>query len=86
LIAGASVDDGEAFVAGFGEIFMDQLRAEHVETWKAGIVRLIKDGHYSPHTANGWLSISRVIDGAAKRDLRLPHSFTEGVISRPLTT
>ena len=66
-------------MGGFGELFMDQIRAEHVETWKAGVVQLISDGHYSPHTANGWLSVLRVIDNTAKRDLRLPYSFTEGV-------
>ena len=52
LIAGTTLDD-QTHVGGLGELFMDQIRAEHVERWKAGIVKLIIDGHYSPHTANG---------------------------------
>jgi hypothetical protein len=79
LIAGTALPEGQMSVGGLGELFMDQIRAEHVETWKAGIVQLINGGHYSPHTANGWLSVLRVIDRAAKRDLRLAVSFTEGV-------
>jgi integrase len=79
LITGTALADGQMSVGGLGELFMDQIRAEHVETWKVGIVQLINGGHYSPHTANGWLSVLRVIDRAAKRDLRLAVSFTEGV-------
>jgi len=75
LIAGTSLDE-QIVVAGLGELFMDQIRAQHVETWKAGIVQLINGGQYSSHTANGWLSILRVIDRTAKRDLRLGVSFT----------
>src|SRR5687768_7623863 len=44
LIAGTSLPDAQTFVGGFGELFMDQIRAEHVENWKAGIVQLINDG------------------------------------------
>jgi integrase len=79
LIGGTTPPDTLEYVPGFGELFMDQIRAEHVESWKAGIVKLIAAGRYSPHTANGWLSILRVIDRTATRDLRLANSFATGV-------
>ena len=42
-----------------------------------GIASLIKAGDYSPTTANGWLSILRLICKAAKRQFTLPHLATE---------
>ena len=44
-----------------------------------GIAGLIKAGHYAPTTANGWLSILRVIMRAAKRTFDLPRLATEDV-------
>jgi hypothetical protein len=38
LIGGTSIDDGP-HVGGLGELFMDWIRAEHVERWKAGVVQ-----------------------------------------------
>jgi hypothetical protein len=57
---------GTKGVPGFGDMFVDQIRVAHVETWKTGIAGLIAAGHYSPTTANGWLAILRVIMKAAK--------------------
>ena len=41
----------------------------HVEAWRGGIAALIEAGDYSPTTANGWLSILRVIVKQARREL-----------------
>jgi len=79
LIAGTHSADDKVFVPGFGEFFIDMLRISRVEAWKQGIAELITRGDYSPATANGWLSILRVIAKAAKRGYELPHLFVEGV-------
>jgi integrase len=73
LIAGT---DG---VAGLGDYYLDQLRPTHIETWRAGIGKLIANGTYAPTTANGWLHILRHILKRAKRELLLPINAAEGV-------
>ena len=65
-------EEGRMHVAGFGDFFLDQLRASHIEAWKVGVARLIAAGVYSPTTTNGWLSILKVILKTAKRELELP--------------
>jgi integrase len=70
---------GTGGVPGFGEMFVDQIRVVHVETWKMRIAKLIAARRYSPTTANGWLAILRVILKAAKRELGLPADPTEDV-------
>lgn len=78
LIAGTHATD-DTFVAGFGEFFVEQIRPFHVERWKEGMGRLITAGHYAPTTANGWLSILRVVMKAARREFEVPMAATEGV-------
>jgi integrase len=70
---------GTENVPGFGEMFVDQIQTAHVLDWKTSIAKLINAGLYAPTTANGWLSILRVILKAAKRELGLPLDPTEGV-------
>lgn len=41
--------------------------------------RLVAAGHYAPTTANGWLSILRVVMKAVRREFELPMAATEGV-------
>lgn len=72
---------GTKGVAGFGELFVDQIRPMHVEVWRAGIGRLIEAGGYSPSTCNGWLHILRHIMARAKRELELSSDPTDGVKS-----
>ena len=72
---------GTKGVAGFGELYVDQIRVQHIELWQVGVARLIQSGVYSPATANGWLSILKVILKAAKRDLSLACNPAEGVES-----
>ncbi len=79
LIGGTVTADEARHVPGLGDYFVDQIRPEHVEDWRAGIVGLIRAGEYSPNTANGWLSILRVIAQEAKRRFKLPEVFTDGV-------
>jgi integrase len=70
---------GTENVEGFGELFIDQIRPMHVETWRAGIGKLITAGTYAPTTANGWLTILRHVLKRAKRELQLPFDAAEGV-------
>jgi len=70
---------GTEDVAGLGDFFIEQLKPMHVETWRAGIGRLITQGKYAPTTANGWLFILRHILKRAKRELQLPFNAAEGV-------
>lgn len=70
---------GTKTVPGFGELFMDQARASHIEEWQLGIARLITAGTYAPTTANGWIGILKVIFKAAKRELGLATNPTEGI-------
>ncbi len=72
---------GTEGVAGFGEVFVDELRPMHVEVWRAGIGKLIAQGTYSPTTANGWLVILKHVLKRAKRELQLPFDAAEGIPS-----
>ncbi|MGH7281178.1 MAG: hypothetical protein ACRELY_06630, partial [Polyangiaceae bacterium] len=51
----------------------------HVETWRAGIGKLITDDAYAPTTANGWLYILRHVLKRAKRELQLSFNAAEDV-------
>lgn len=73
---------GTESVAGFGDLYLDQLRPMHVEAWRAGIGKLIAAGQYAPTTANGWLRILRHVLKRAKRELQLPFNAAEGGRSR----
>lgn len=79
LIGGTTGEKSGKHVPGFGDIFVDKLHASHVEQWRLGIAGLINAGDYAPTTANGWLSILRVVCKAAKRKFGLSHLATEDV-------
>lgn len=79
LIGGTFHEDGKLAVLGFGELFVDEIRASHIEAWKTGIGKLIRAGRYSPNTVNSWLSVLRVVMKEGKRDFDLPGLATEGV-------
>jgi integrase len=72
---------GTENVAGFGDIFIEEIRPLHVEAWRAGIGKLVGRGVYSPATANGWLAILRHVLKRAKRELRLPFDASEGILA-----
>ena len=79
LIGGTQGEKARKRVPGFGEMFVDKVHVTHVEAWRSGIAELIAAGDYAPTTANGWLSILRVILKAAKHELRLSGIATDGV-------
>jgi integrase len=79
LIGVTSSSDGEVAVTGFGELYLDQIRAAHVDAWRVGMGKLIAKKAYAPTTVNSWLAILRVIDKAAKRRFELPRLWMEDV-------
>lgn len=79
LIVGTTGEKSGIDVPGFGDMFIDKIHSSHVTAWKVGVCGLIRAGDYSPTTTNGWLSILRIIDKAAKRALSLTGLFTDGV-------
>ena len=79
LVGGTQGEKAGKFVPGFGDVYIDKLHSSHIEEWKLGIAILIKAGDYSPTTANGWLSILRVVCKAAKRKFSLTRLATEDV-------
>lgn len=70
---------GTKGVAGFGELYLDQIKTVHIDAWKLGIAKLINKGTYRPATPNGWLAILRVILKAAKVKRLAKHDPSEGV-------
>jgi integrase len=70
---------GTGGVRGFGDYYMDEIRVGHVETWKAGMAKLVAAGRYAPTTINGWIAILLVILRRARTELDLEHDATNGV-------
>lgn len=79
LIGGTDGEKANKHVEGFGDLFIDRIRIDHVDAWQGGVAELIAAKDYAPATANGWLSIFCVIMKAAKRQFRLPYLATEDV-------
>lgn len=80
LIDGTRTEDGELIVEGFGEFFVDEIRTKHIEAWKAEVTeKLIAPKLYAPTTANGWLSVLKVLMGTARRELELDRDASDGV-------
>ena len=48
----------------FGDVHVDAIRRNMVLAWKDHVAELIEAGRYAPSTANGWLSILRVVINA----------------------
>ena len=78
LIGGTTGKSG-CRVEGYGEMFIDMITTAQVDAWKEGVAQLIAAGDYAPTTANGWLSVLKVIMKAARRRFSLPRLATEGV-------
>ncbi len=79
LIAGTAGPTSGLLVPGLGEFFVEKLTSDHVDEWRTGVAKLIAAGDYSPTTANGWLSILRVINKAARRKFKLSHDALDGI-------
>ncbi len=71
--------EGTGSVKGLGEFFVDRIQYAHVKNWRDGIGELIDEGKYSPTTANGWLSILRVIFKHAMLDFQLTKNPMVGI-------
>jgi hypothetical protein len=57
----------------FGRFAVDALTKPDIEAWKTRLAKQIADGKLSPRTANGWLSILRVIVRSAGQRLDAEH-------------
>ena len=67
-------------VAGFGEFFVDEIRAAHADAWHVAVAsKLIGPGHYSPTTCNGWESVLKVVMRAAVRRFELSRNPVDGI-------
>jgi integrase len=79
LVRGTHDAEGELAVAGFGELFVDQIQAAHVDRWKELMGGLVQAGQYSPNTVNSWLGVLRVVLKAGAREFNLERVATDGV-------
>lgn len=66
-------------IPAFGDVFMDRLTHGDIQAWRAQVGARIKAGKYSPHTANDWLAVLRVILTAARTEYRWLVNPMEGV-------
>ena len=66
-------------IPAFGPIVLDQLRHADVAAWRVKMAEKINAGTYSPHTANTWLNVLRVILKAAVMRLELPRNPMDGI-------
>jgi hypothetical protein len=60
----------------FGRFAVDEITKLDIETWKTRIAGKIARGQLSPRTANGWLSILRVVIRSAVDDYELERDPT----------
>jgi integrase len=63
----------------FGPYLLDQLRHADIAQWRVQMAEKIHDGTYSPHTANTWLQVMRVILKAAVMQFELPRNPVDGI-------
>ncbi len=66
-------------IPAFGTLPVDQIRHADVATWRVQVAETINAGKYSPHTANTWLDVLRVVIRAAVVLFELPRNPMEGI-------
>ncbi len=66
-------------VPAFGPMLLDQIRHADVAKWRVRMAEKINAGAYSPHTANTWLDVMRVILKAAVMRLELARNPMDGI-------
>lgn len=68
----------------FGAMFMDEIRRSDIEAWRNRLAARIgrSRGKISPHTANGWIAVLRVIFKAATVELELDRNPVGGDASQ----
>jgi hypothetical protein len=79
----ADTQDGHLIPA-FGDWYIDQIRRNDIEEWKASQAKRVQRGKLSPHTVNGWLRILLTTLRRALVDLDLEYDPTKGI--KPLDT
>lgn len=79
----ADTQDGHLIPA-FGDWYIDQIRRNDIEEWKAAQAKRVQRGKLSPHTVNGWLRILLTTLRRALVDLDLEYDPTKGI--KPLDT
>ncbi len=79
----ADTQDGHLIPA-FGDWYIDQIRRNDIEEWKASQAKRVGRGKLSPHTVNGWLRILLTTLRRALVDLDLEYDPTKGI--KPLDT
>jgi integrase len=66
-------------IPAFGTFLVDQMRHADVAAWRVRMAEKINAGTYSPHTANTWLNVMRVIVKAAVMQFELPRNPMDGI-------
>ena len=63
----------------FGPLLLDQIRHADAAKWRVRVAETINNGTYSPHTANTWLNVMRVIVKAAVAQFELVRNPMDGI-------
>jgi integrase len=66
-------------IPAFGPMLLDQIRHADVARWRVQAAEKINAGTYSPHTANTWLEVLRVILKAAVVQFELARNPMDGI-------
>jgi integrase len=73
-------------IPALGMYYCHDLRFADIETWKDTLAQRINTGALGPRTANGWLSILRVVTKAMTAELELPRDPSAGVQNFDVST
>lgn len=66
----------------FGKLRVDELNRRTYLAWRDGVAKQIRDGAVSPHYANGWLSILRVVTNAAFDEFEIDRASPTRVVDK----
>jgi integrase len=66
-------------IPAFGTLMVDQIRHMDVAAWRVRVAETIQAGKYSPHTANTWVEVLRVILKAAVVRFELVRNPMDGI-------
>ena len=65
----------------FGNLMVEAIRPTHILAWRAALAAKIKEGEYSPRTAQGWLNVLKSIFSMATLEFELPRNPVVGIPS-----
>ncbi len=66
-------------IPAFGTMLLDQIRHADVAAWRVRMAEKINAKEYSPHTANTWLDVLRVVMRAAVVSFELPRNPMDSI-------